>query len=163
VVQGLVGLALLERDLREERLQVALHPEQENVKKKGSPWSRADEMGSRALHLAPVQDGGIDGYTIPGYSIDMQHPHARHTGQLERLRRIEGQVGGLVRMVEQERYCVDILTQIRAARAALRRVEEAVLREHVEHCVAQAIRSGDAAEQKAKVDELLDVVGRFSD
>jgi DNA-binding FrmR family transcriptional regulator len=66
-------------------------------------------------------------------------------------------------MVEQERYCVDILTQIRAARAALRRVEEAVLREHVEHCVAQAMRSGDAAEQKAKVDELLDVVGRFSD
>jgi len=66
-------------------------------------------------------------------------------------------------MVEEERYCVDILTQIRAARAALRRVEEAVLREHVEHCVAQAIRSGDSAEQKAKVDELLDVVGRFSD
>ncbi len=93
----------------------------------------------------------------------MKHAHARHTGQLERLRRIEGQLGGLVRMVEEERYCVDILTQIRAARAALRRVEEAVLREHVEHCVAQAIRSGDAAQQKAKVDELLDVVGRFSD
>jgi len=93
----------------------------------------------------------------------MKHAHARHTAQLERLRRIEGQVGGLGRMVEQERYCVDILTQIRAARAALRRVEEAVLREHVEHCVAQAIRSGDPAEQKAKVDELLDVVGRFSD
>jgi DNA-binding FrmR family transcriptional regulator len=66
-------------------------------------------------------------------------------------------------MVEEERYCVDILTQLRAARAALRRVEEAVLREHVEHCVAQAIRSGDSAEQKTKVDELLDVVGRFSD
>jgi DNA-binding FrmR family transcriptional regulator len=93
----------------------------------------------------------------------MKHPHARHTGQLERLRRIEGQVGGLVRMVEEERYCVDILTQLRAARAALRRVEEAVLREHVEHCVAHAIRSGDSAEQKTKVDELLDVVGRFSD
>jgi len=93
----------------------------------------------------------------------MPHAHARHTGQLERLRRIEGQVGGLVRMVEQERYCVDILTQIRAARAALRRVEEAVLREHVEHCVAQAIRSGSAAEQRGKVDELLEVLGRFSD
>jgi DNA-binding FrmR family transcriptional regulator len=93
----------------------------------------------------------------------MQHTHARHTGQLERLRRIEGQIGGLVRMVEQQRYCVDILTQIRAARAALRRVEEAVLREHVEHCVAQAIRSGDPAEQKAKVDDLLEVVGRFSE
>ena len=93
----------------------------------------------------------------------MKQPHARHTGQLERLRRIEGQVGGLVRMVEEERYCVDILTQIRAARAALRRVEETVLREHVEHCVAHAIRSGDPVEQKAKVDELVDVVGRFSD
>ncbi len=92
-----------------------------------------------------------------------EHRHARHTGQLERLRRIEGQVGGLVRMVEQERYCVDILTQIRAARAALRRVEEAVLREHVEHCVAQAIRSGDPAEQRTKVDELLAVLGRFTD
>ena len=54
----------------------------------------------------------------------------------KRLNRIEGQVRGLVRMVEEKRYCVDILTQIRAARAALRRVEEAVLREHVEHCVA---------------------------
>ncbi len=92
-----------------------------------------------------------------------EHRHARHTGQLDRLRRIEGQVGGLVRMVEQERYCVDILTQIRAARAALRRVEEAVLRDHVEHCVGQAIRSGDAAEQKKKVDELLEVLGRFAD
>ena len=93
----------------------------------------------------------------------MKHANSQHTGQLDRLRRIGGQVGGLVRMVEEERYCVDILTQLRAARAALRRVEEAVLREHVEHCVAQAIRSGDAAEQKTKVDELLDVVGRFSD
>ena len=95
--------------------------------------------------------------------LTMKLRHARHTGQLERLRRIEGQVGGLVRMVEEERYCVDILTQIRAARAALRRVEESILREHVEHCVAQAVRSGDSVEQKAKVDELLDVVGRFSD
>ena len=104
-----------------------------------------------------VQDAGHPDGRHP------EHRHARHTGQLDRLRRIEGQVGGLVRMVEQERYCVDILTQIRAARAALRRVEEAVLRDHVEHCVAQAIRSGDAAEQKKKVDELLDVVGRFTD
>jgi CsoR family transcriptional regulator, copper-sensing transcriptional repressor len=93
----------------------------------------------------------------------MKHDHARHTGQLDRLRRIEGQVGGLVRMVEEERYCVDIRAWAPAARAALRRVEESVLREHVEHCVAQAIRSGSPVEQKAKVDELLDVVGRFSD
>ncbi len=89
--------------------------------------------------------------------------HATHTGELQRLRRIEGQVRGILRMVEEERYCVDILTQLRAVRAALKRVEDSVLRRHVEHCVAQAIRSGDAAEQRAKVDELLDVLGRFSD
>jgi CsoR family transcriptional regulator, copper-sensing transcriptional repressor len=88
--------------------------------------------------------------------------HAAHTSQLERLRKIEGQTGGLVRMVEEGRYCADILTQIRATRAALRRVEEAVLREHVEHCLARALTSGDRREQRAKVDELLEVVGRFS-
>ncbi len=89
--------------------------------------------------------------------------HARHTGELARLRRIEGQVRGILRMVEEERYCVDILTQLRAVRAALKRVEDSVLREHVEHCVAQAIQSGDPAEQRGKVDELLEVLGRFSD
>jgi CsoR family transcriptional regulator, copper-sensing transcriptional repressor len=94
----------------------------------------------------------------------MSHPvgHAAHTGQLARLRRIEGQVGGLVRMVEDERYCVDILTQLRAVRAALKRVEDAVVRTHVEHCVAEAARSGSAAERRTKVEELLDVLGRFA-
>jgi DNA-binding FrmR family transcriptional regulator len=92
-----------------------------------------------------------------------QHDHARHTGQLQRLRRVEGQVRGLVRMVEEERYCVDILTQIRAARAALKRVEESVLQDHVEHCVAQAVRGGSRADRQAKVDELVGVLGRFSD
>jgi DNA-binding FrmR family transcriptional regulator len=89
--------------------------------------------------------------------------HAQHTGQLPRLRKIEGQVKGLVRMVEEKRYCVDILTQLRAVRAALKRVEEGVLREHVEHCVAEAIRGGDKAQQQAKVEELLQVLGRYSD
>lgn len=93
----------------------------------------------------------------------MKHDHARHTGQLQRLRRVEGQVRGLVRMVEEERYCVDILTQLRAARAALRRVEESVLRDHVEHCVAQALESGNPARQREKVDELVGVLGRFAD
>jgi DNA-binding FrmR family transcriptional regulator len=88
--------------------------------------------------------------------------HARHTGELQRLRRIEGQVRGLLRMVEDERYCVEILTQLRAVRAALRRVEDSVLREHVEHCVAQAIRSGKTAEQRGKIDELVAVLGRFA-
>ena len=72
-------------------------------------------------------------------------------------------MGGLVRMVEEERYCVDILTQIRAVRAALKRVEDAVVRTHVEHCVAQAARSGSEAERRTKIEELLDVLGRFAD
>ncbi len=66
-------------------------------------------------------------------------------------------------MVEEERYCVDILTQIRAVRAALKRVEDAVVRTHVEHCVAQAARSGSEAERRTKIEELLDVLGRFAD
>jgi DNA-binding FrmR family transcriptional regulator len=78
-----------------------------------------------------------------------------------RLRRIEGQVGGLLRMVEQDRYCVDVLTQIAAVRAALHKVEEQVLRDHVGHCVAAAFASGDIVDQRHKVDELVDSIGRM--
>ena len=78
----------------------------------------------------------------------------------KRLSRIEGQVRGLARMVADDRYCIDIVTQISAVRAALRRVEEEVLRDHVAHCVDQAIASGDQAEQRRKVAELMDVLGR---
>lgn len=79
---------------------------------------------------------------------------------LKRLSRIEGQVRGLSRMVDEGRYCIDIVTQIAAVRAALRRVEEEVLRDHIAHCVEHAIVSGDKAEQRRKVEELLDVIGR---
>ena len=79
-----------------------------------------------------------------------------------RLRRIEGQVRGLARMVEDDRYCIDVVTQISAARAALRKLEEEVLRDHVAHCVEHAIASGDAAEQRAKGAELMDVLARSS-
>ena len=82
------------------------------------------------------------------------------TSTLKRLGRIEGQVRGLARMVEDDRYCIDIVTQISAVRAALRRVEEEILREHVAHCVEHAIRSGDKADQRQKVAELMDVMGR---
>ncbi|WP_291847073.1 metal-sensitive transcriptional regulator [Bradyrhizobium sp.] len=78
----------------------------------------------------------------------------------KRLNRIEGQVRGLARMVEEDRYCIDIVTQIAAVRAALRRVEEEVLRDHVSHCVEGAIRSGDKADQRAKIAELMAVIGR---
>ena len=77
-----------------------------------------------------------------------------------RLARIEGQVRGLSAMVEQERYCIDIVTQVRAARAALAKVEQAVLADHMESCVETAIRSGDPDEQRRRVAELLDLLGR---
>lgn len=79
---------------------------------------------------------------------------------LKRLGRLEGQVRGIARMVEDDRYCIDIVTQIAAARAALRKVEEEILREHVAHCVEHAIASGDKADQRRKVAELMDVMGR---
>jgi DNA-binding FrmR family transcriptional regulator len=82
------------------------------------------------------------------------------TSALKRLGRIEGQVRGLARMVEQDRYCIDIVTQISAARAALRRLEEEVLADHVAHCVNDAIKSGNRADQRRKVAELMDVVRR---
>jgi DNA-binding FrmR family transcriptional regulator len=81
---------------------------------------------------------------------------------LRRFKRIEGQVRGLARMVEDDRYCIDIVTQITAVRAALRRAEEEILRDHVAHCVEHAISSGDKADQRRKVAELMDVMGRVS-
>jgi DNA-binding FrmR family transcriptional regulator len=84
------------------------------------------------------------------------------TATVKRLSRIEGQVRGLARMVEENRYCIDIVTQIEAVRAALRRVEEEILRDHVAHCVEHAIASGDKADQRRKVAELMDVMGRVA-
>jgi DNA-binding FrmR family transcriptional regulator len=82
------------------------------------------------------------------------------TACLKRLSRIEGQIRGLTGMVEDDRYCIDVVTQIAAARAALKRVEELVLKDHVGHCVEHAIASGDRAEQRRKVAELMEVLGR---
>jgi DNA-binding FrmR family transcriptional regulator len=79
---------------------------------------------------------------------------------LKRLKRIEGQVRGLGRMVEDERYCIDIVTQISAVRAALRRAEEEILRDHVAHCVEGAIASGNQGQQRRKIAELMAVLGR---
>ena len=79
---------------------------------------------------------------------------------LKRLKRIEGQVGGLTRMVEDGRYCIDIVTQVSAVRAALRRAEEEILRDHVSHCVQHAINSGDKQDQRKKIAEIMDVLSR---
>jgi CsoR family transcriptional regulator, copper-sensing transcriptional repressor len=100
----------------------------------------------------------LDTYTRAGYPSSMSK-HSK-AACVKRLSRIEGQVRGLARMVEDDRYCIDIVTQIAAVRAALRRVEEEVLRDHIAHCVEHAIVSGDAAEQRRKIAELMDVLGR---
>lgn len=78
----------------------------------------------------------------------------------KRLSRIEGQIRGLSKMVDEDRYCIDVVTQISAVRAALRRVEEEILRDHVAHCVEHAITSGDKGDQRRKIAELMEVVGR---
>jgi DNA-binding FrmR family transcriptional regulator len=100
----------------------------------------------------------VDIYTPEGYPSSMAK--SSKSSCLKRLSRIEGQVRGLARMVEDDRYCIDIVTQIAAVRAALRRVEEEVLRDHITHCVEHAIVSGDAAEQRRKIAELMDVLSR---
>jgi DNA-binding FrmR family transcriptional regulator len=79
---------------------------------------------------------------------------------LKRFNRIAGQVRGLARMVEEDRYCIDIVTQISAVRAALRRAEEEILADHVANCVEDAITSGNRGEQRRKIAELMGVVTR---
>jgi len=79
---------------------------------------------------------------------------------LNRLSRIEGQVRGIGRMVEDERYCMDVLTQLQAVRAALTRVESEVLKDHLDHCVMEAITSENLLERKTKAGELVELLGR---
>jgi DNA-binding FrmR family transcriptional regulator len=80
---------------------------------------------------------------------------------LKRLNRIEGQVRGLIGMVEADRYCIDVITQVSAVRAALKRVEEEVLKDHVAHCVEHAIAAGSPDEQRQKVSELMLLLGKI--
>ena len=77
-----------------------------------------------------------------------------------RLSRIEGQVRGVARMIEEDRYCIDILTQIQAVRAALAKVETELLNDHLGHCIEGAISGGDAADQRRKANELIQLLQR---
>lgn len=88
------------------------------------------------------------------------HDPARRQATRNRFNRIAGQVQGIARMIEQDRYCIDIVQQVQAVRAALARAEAELLRDHADHCIAAAIASGDPAEQRAKVDELIALVAR---
>ena len=90
-----------------------------------------------------------------GYSADRE-------ALVRRLHRIEGQVRGIERMVEDDRYCIDVLTQIAAVNTALESLAFKILDDHVSRCVAGALASGDAAEAETKSKELLDAVHRFA-
>jgi DNA-binding FrmR family transcriptional regulator len=81
-------------------------------------------------------------------------------GLLNRLKRVEGQVRGIVRMVEDDRYCIDVLTQLQAVRAALAKVETEILKGHLGHCIEGAIISGDKDEQRRKASELVELLER---
>lgn len=81
---------------------------------------------------------------------------------LNRLKRIEGQVRGVARMIEEDRYCIDVLTQTRAIRAALSRVETELLKGHLDHCIESAIVRGDKGEQRKKAGELIELLERTS-
>jgi CsoR family transcriptional regulator, copper-sensing transcriptional repressor len=93
--------------------------------------------------------------STPGYT-----PHKEQL--LKRLARVEGQVRGISRMIEDDRYCIDILTQLGAVSTALEAVALKVLEEHVQHCVAGALASGDPAAADEKSRELLEAVQRFA-
>ena len=80
---------------------------------------------------------------------------ATHREQVARLKRIEGQIRGIQRMIEDERYCIDILHQLQAIQAAVRVVEANILKKHLQECVGDAVRSGSEREQDAKLDEIV--------
>lgn len=91
---------------------------------------------------------------------DTEDPAKKRT--LTRLKRIGGQVDGVLRMVESDRYCIDVLTQIAAVQAALAKVGHEVLERHLQTCVARAMESGDSAERELVVQELMEVLQRSS-
>ena len=92
-----------------------------------------------------------------------RHAHREQPDKelLDRLARIEGQVRGVARMVAEDAYCIDILNQIQAVKAALKKVEQQVLKDHAAHCVAHAIKTGDAKDQTEKFHELVELFGRY--
>ncbi|CAM3565113.1 metal-sensitive transcriptional regulator [Tsukamurella ocularis] len=99
-------------------------------------------------------------------TTDTGHAHHGYMSDkdeyLKRLRRIEGQARGLQRMVEEEKYCIDILTQVSAMTKALQAVGLGLLEDHMSHCVVNAARSGDDAETAAKLKEATDAIARFT-
>jgi CsoR family transcriptional regulator, copper-sensing transcriptional repressor len=100
--------------------------------------------------------------TTDEQGVDHHGYHAEKEALVRRLHRIEGQVRGIEKMVAEDRYCIDVLTQVGAVSTALESLGFRILDDHVRHCVAGALASGDEAEAQAKAEELLQAVHRFA-
>lgn len=96
---------------------------------------------------------------LAGLNIQSLYPD--HQSQLRRLAKIDGQIKGIVRMIEERRYCIDIAVQIKAVQSALKQVQMGVLEKHLHHCVADAAAGGDAADLGEKIEEIVRVVGKL--
>ncbi len=84
-----------------------------------------------------------------------------HTEQLEYLRKIEGQIRGIQRMIEEGRYCIDILTQLHSITGAILRVEDNILKKHLEGCVASALKGKSELDRQKKLDEVINLLSKF--
>lgn len=91
----------------------------------------------------------------------MNDDHPDHRDQLRRLNRIRGQLDGVTRMINEQRYCIDILTQLRAARSALRAVEDGVLRTHVQYCIQEELLRRPSGKTSERINELVDILARY--
>lgn len=84
-----------------------------------------------------------------------------HTGQLEFLRKIEGQIRGIQKMIQEKRYCVDIITQLHSITGALYRVENEIFRKHIEGCVVKSLQGKSELEKQHKINEIIELIARF--
>ncbi len=91
----------------------------------------------------------------------MKTQPATHEGQIEFLKKIEGQIRGIQRMIQDRRYCVDILTQVHSIIGALYRVENEIFRKHTQNCVAGALKGKSEIEKQKKIDEIIELISRF--
>lgn len=92
-----------------------------------------------------------------------EHTHPDHSIDLPRINRALGQISGVKKMIEEDRHCTEILTQIRAVRAALKGLEASILERHLGHCVAESLTADDPEAVKKKIDELKDLFKRYND
>jgi len=101
------------------------------------------------------------GILISERSADIMQPVTSHQEQLVFLKKIEGQIRGIQRMIEEKRYCVDIMTQIHSIIGALYRVENEIFKKHIDGCVVNALRSKSQREKEKKIGEVVELISRF--